>query len=171
MKNNVIFLSALTAGCFLAFAFNQSFAAEQHPNFPKGGKGTCSSCSKKIESVSEKGNGSASVATKKLKMNSSEKFQGTVSSVTQDKYPDGTRVVRIVLDTNEGQKSILVGPAGYIEQSKVKLQVGDKVTVTGYIISANGEEVITAKEVNKSGNVLILLDDQRQPLWKNGNGK
>ncbi|MEZ5314716.1 MAG: hypothetical protein R3E91_00650 [Chlamydiales bacterium] len=108
---------------------------------------------------------------KKLQMHSAEKFRGTVESVTREPYPDGRLFIQIVLNTEEGSKTILVGPANYVDQSKVKIQIGDKIIVNGFRIGANGEEVIVAKDIDKNGNLLKLLDDNRSPYWDKDRNK
>ncbi len=168
MKKNLFLSAIVTAGVLLNGA--TAAADERHPNMPNG-MGKCnptgSGCKNQIQSVSNNSTNGNNSATKKLTMDSVEKFQGTVQNVMRERYPDGRMFISISLETSEGDKTILIGPANYVDQSKVKLQIGDKITVKGFRVKANGEEMIIAKEVDKSGNVLQLLDDQRQPLWKN----
>lgn len=169
MKSKFVFLSTIVSAGLLSVT---GYADDRHPNMPSGGGQKCypgnGSCPNRIQSVDGNGNQNWAPQSKKLKMQSAEKFKGTVESVNRERYPDNRIFIQIILNTEEGEKTILVGPASYIDQSKVKLQTGDKVTVTGFRVDANGEEVIMAKEIDKSGNILRLLDDQRQPLWKNG---
>ncbi len=167
MKNKFVFLSTIVSAGLLSFT---GYAAdERHPDMPSGGE-KCypgnPDCPNRIQSVSDS---NGSTPAKKLKMQSAEKFQGSVESVNREKYPDGKIFIQIVLNTDEGQKKILVGPASYVDQSKVKLQIGDKITVKGFRVGANGSEVIMAKEIDKNGHILELLNDQRQPMWSNGN--
>lgn len=115
-------------------------------------------------------NGNSAPAAKKLQTSSIESFKGTVTSVSRDRQTDGRQFVQIKLDTNDGEKTIMVGPASFVDQSRVKLLVGDKVTVKGFRIGANGNEVIMAQSIDKNGNVLQLLNEQRQPLWQQQNG-
>ncbi|MCC5833042.1 MAG: hypothetical protein JJU12_08390 [Chlamydiales bacterium] len=161
MRGKIIFLSTvISTGLLSGTLFAEN----------KGGQkcypGGCPS----VQSVSnyENGNENGAQQRKKLQMQSTEKFKGTVDSVSRERYPDGRLFIHINLKTDKGEdKMVLVGPASYVDQSKVKLQTGDKITVTGFRVGANGEEVIVAKEIDKNGNVLKLLDDQRQPLWGN----
>ncbi len=171
MKSKFLFFSTMISACVLSFACNNAAADERHPDFPRGGQkcypGNFYHSNKKNESVTN--NKQQTTAPKKLKMNSIDNFQGTVKSIERDRHPDGRIFIQIVLETKEGEKNIHVGLASYVDRSNLRLQPGDKIKVTGYSIKVNGEEVITAKEINKNGKVLRLLNDKRQPLWGNDN--
>ena len=130
-------------------------------------------CPNKIESVAQpyennNNNNNGAPKAKKLLMDSVEKFQGTIKSVSREKRPDGKMFIKLVLETKEhGEVNVMVGPARYVDQSKVALQADDKITVMGFRVGANGTEVIMAKQIDKNGNILELLNDKRQPLWDN----
>lgn len=113
-------------------------------------------------------NGYGASTGKILQTESTEKFTGTVQSINRVNLPNQTQV-QIVLATDRGNLLIIVGPAQYIDQQKIKFQVGDKVVVTGYRIKANGNEVITAAQIQKNGNTLQLLNEKRQPVWGSQN--
>lgn len=169
MRSKYIFLSTIISAGIISLAGNSLSADHGQSDMPKGG-GKCfsgnPSCPNRIESVggSNEAQNMAPPA-KKLKTQSAEKFKGVVDNVKRERYPNGRTFIQITLKTNEGDKTVLVGPANYVDQSKVKLQIGDKVTVLGFPVQSNGEEIIMAKEIDKNGNVLKLLNDQRQPLW------
>lgn len=168
MKSKLLFLSTIVSACALSFTAHA--ADSRHPDMPQGGQ-KCNpgspDCPNKIESVADTTN---THSAKKLMTDSVEKFTGTVKSVKRERYPNGKLFVSVILETQNGDKTIMVGPASYVDQSKVKLQTGDKITVKGYSVTGNGQETIMAQSIDKSGNVLQLLDDNRQPLWQNGNG-
>lgn len=110
-------------------------------------------------------------------MSASEVYEGTIKTIRQEPCPGGRLFIMVVLDTRDGEKTVLVGPVTFINESKVKLKEGDKITVKGYRDGTYGEEVITAQEINKDGAVLKLRDEQRKALWpsnrdstKNKNG-
>jgi hypothetical protein len=107
---------------------------------------------------------SNTTSKKMLQIESTEKFVGTVESINRVTLPNQTQI-QMVLKTDQGEKLIILGPASYIDQQKIKFVAGDKVTVTGYRITANGSEVIMAAQVQKNGNTLQLLNETRQPAW------
>jgi hypothetical protein len=101
---------------------------------------------------------------KVLQTESTEKLIGTVRSINRVNFPDHVQI-QMVLSTDQGDKLIIVGPANYIDQQRVKFATGDRVTVTGYRIIANGQEIITAARIQRNGTTLQLLNEQRQPMW------
>ena len=113
------------------------------------------------------GNRGASAPTGKvLQVESTEKYVGTVQSINRIAMPNQTQI-QMTLTTDQGDVLVILGPANYIDQQKIKFQAGDKVTILGYRIKANGSDVIMAAQVQKNGNTLQLLDDRRQPVWGN----
>ena len=103
---------------------------------------------------------------KMLRGDSVDRFEGKVKSIKRVPYPDGEQV-QIVLETDKGDMSVLLGPVRFMNQSNVKIQVGDKVKVQAYSITANGKRVFMASEIRKNGNVLKLRDNYRRPAWQN----
>lgn len=101
---------------------------------------------------------------KVLQIESTEKFVGTVQSINRVALPDQTQI-QMILTTDQGDLMVILGPASFIDQQKIKFQAGDKVTVLGYRVKANGADVITAAQVQKNGTTLQLLDNRRQPVW------
>jgi hypothetical protein len=99
-----------------------------------------------------------------LQTQSTEKFVGTIRSVKKVNLPNHTQI-QWILSTDQGDLLVIVGPAQFIDQARIKFKSGDRVTVTGYKVQANGEAVITAANVQKDGNTLDLLNQQRRPMW------
>ena len=102
---------------------------------------------------------------KVLQTESTENFVGIIKSVNKVALPNQTQI-QVILETSHGDLLVIVGPAQFVDQARIKLQAGDKVTVTGYRIKANGNDVIIAAEIkgNKGGSIQ-LLDENRQPIW------
>jgi|GEM_PF-2507925 len=114
------------------------------------------------------GGGTAPPTGKVLQVESIEKFEGTIQSVNRVNMPSNQTQLQMVLNTNQGDLLVVLGPANYMDQQKIKFQAGDKVTVSGYRVKANGKDIITAAQVQKNGKTLQLLDEKRQPLWGGG---
>lgn len=106
---------------------------------------------------------------KTLQTESTEKFNGVVKSVNRVQLPNEAQI-QIVLSTEQGDQLVIVGPASFVDQSKIKLQAGDKVVVTGYRITANGKDVVVAAQIQRNGNTLKLLNDNRMPQWGSAPG-
>lgn len=107
---------------------------------------------------------------KVLRTESSEKYVGTVKSIDRIDLPDGTQV-QMMLTTERGDLQVILGPANYLDQQKIKFSAGDKVTVIGYPIKANDKIVIVASEIKRNGSALRLLNEKRQPLWSQSNNQ
>jgi len=177
MKNKFFLLSTIVSSCVLAIVSNQSDANEGNSKMPSGGHkcypgSKCTGDPNLIHKDGDHGetpgnmSGNNATAAKVLRTESVDRFDGTVKSVKRVSLPNETQI-QIVVETDKGDMNVIVGPARYVDQSMVKLQSGDKIKVTGYLVKANGEEVIMASRIQKNGNTLDLLDDKRQPLWNN----
>jgi len=101
-----------------------------------------------------------------LQTESTEKLNGTVKSVNRVTLPNQSQI-QLIVTTDQGDMLVILGPSNFVDQSKIKMQAGDKIAVTGYRIKANGNDVMIAAQVQKNGNTLQLLDEQRNPLWEN----
>jgi hypothetical protein len=179
MKNKFFLLSTIISSCILTIACNQTTAVEMNPNMPPGGKRSCypaSKCTGDPNLIGGSGRYGANAqssfsgappssnGTKVLQTERTEKFAGTIRSVNRVQLPNQTQI-QLVLTTDQGDLLVIVGPANFVDQSRIKLLAGDKITVTGYPIRANGNLVITAAQIQKNGGTLELLNESRQPLW------
>ncbi len=149
----------------------QPGGAVTNPNMPTApnGKRPCypaSKCTGDPNLIGGGNRGAAAPTGKVLQIESTEKYIGTVQSINRVAMPNQTQI-QMILATDQGDVLIILGPANYIDQQKIKFQAGDKVTVLGYRIKANGSDVIMAAQVQKNGNTLQLLDNKRQPIWGN----
>ncbi|NGX61297.1 MAG: hypothetical protein K940chlam9_00780 [Chlamydiae bacterium] len=161
MKNKSVIFGAILTTCIMALGAQAKASHTQHSDMPRGGyqcfeDGTCS----ERQNSNHNGNGSMN---RPLKMHSVEKMEGTVKSVNRMKMPKGDHI-EVVLDTENGEKHVILGSARKMEGSKVRVQAGDKIQVVGFPVKANGKEVMMAREVSKNGNVHQILDDRRQPV-------
>lgn len=187
MKNKLFFLSTIISSCILSIACNQLAANEMYPNM-QGGRRPCYPSTKCTGDPNLIGpsygnnpgnmysnygysnqsgmNGYGAPTGKILQTDSSEKFTGVVRSINRVNLPNQTQV-QMILSTDQGDLLVIVGPAQFLDQQRFKFAAGDKVTVSGYRITANGQVVITAAQIQKNGNTLQLLNERRQPIWGN----
>ncbi len=73
--------------------------------------------------------------------------------------------VHLLLKTDKETVTVVVGPAAYLDQQKMKIAAGDKVEVRGSRGTRRQGPVIVAAELKKGGQVLKLRDAQGLPLW------
>jgi hypothetical protein len=76
--------------------------------------------------------------------------------------------VCFTLKTQTNNLSIHVGPSWYLANKNFKLNVGDKLEVTGSKVTINKEISIIAKELKKDTLTLKLRDENGFPLWSKG---
>lgn len=186
MKNKFFFLSTIVAACLFAIAYNQSTAQENRPapqgqgqpssgasqGQPQGNYsfgGGSHSYSGGSAGYRYEGGENSSEAKPPLMTASTENFTGVVESVNRVSLPNGAQI-QLILRTDEGNMLVILGPASFLDQAKIKMQAGDKVTISGYRVSANGRSVILAAQIQKNGSTLQLLDENRKPLWANPQG-
>jgi hypothetical protein len=89
--------------------------------------------------------------------------------VTVEKYVPGrggtSYGVRLSLKTEKETIPVVLGPASYIEEKRIKFAANDKIEVKGSKMSIQGQPTIIAAEVKKGDQVLKLRDDKGIPLW------
>ncbi len=73
--------------------------------------------------------------------------------------------VHLLLKTDKETVTVVVGPAAYLDQQKMKIAAGDKVEVRGSRGTRGQGPVIVAAELKKGDQVLKLRDAQGLPLW------
>jgi hypothetical protein len=79
--------------------------------------------------------------------------------------PDSRGPRLVMLKTDQGRVTVILGPAWFVTEAKLSLKAGDKMEVTGAKVSRNGQDLIIAKEVKANGKTLKLLDENGRPVW------
>jgi hypothetical protein len=71
------------------------------------------------------------------------------------------------LTVKEGNKnySVHLGPQWFVDGQSMKLNVKDRVKVTGSLITFEGSPAIIATELTKGDDVLKLRDENGIPVW------
>jgi hypothetical protein len=173
MKNKTFLLSAIISSCFFTIVCSQATAQTWDSNMPNGQQ-RCSPASKCTGHPNLIGGNHTSTSriapgtqpTRAPQAESFETIMGTVKSVNRVPFPDHVQI-QLILTTNNGQDVlVVVGPSNFIDQSLVKVNSGDRVTITGFRLLANGQQVFKAAQIQKNGATLKLLDEKRQPLWR-----
>jgi hypothetical protein len=73
--------------------------------------------------------------------------------------------IHATLKSDSGSVSVHLGPSWYLDKQSVKIEKGDKITVTGSRIILQGKSDLVAAEVKKGDKTLSLRDKQGYPLW------
>lgn len=121
---------------------------------------------------SQNGWGSGSNYNRLYDVKTVETVTGSVVSIDQVS-PDKNMStgVHLILNTANGNISVHLGPAWYIENQEVQINKDDNITVTGSKVTYNGNQVIIAKEVVKGDQILKLRDDNGYPVWSGWRNK
>ena len=73
--------------------------------------------------------------------------------------------IHLTLKTDKETISIHLGPAWYIENQDIKIEVGDKIEVKGSRITYAEQPAIIAAEIKKGDETLTLRDENGFPAW------
>ena len=93
-------------------------------------------------------------------------FSGNVTGITTTvPMPGMTDGVSLVLTMKEVSIPVQLGPAWYIERLDARIEVGDRIEVTGAKAFAAGLPAVIAAEVRKGDSVLVLRDAAGIPIW------
>jgi sporulation protein YlmC with PRC-barrel domain len=102
----------------------------------------------------------------KLYTGSPVTLTGTIQDVTTTSPMKGmSDAATLTIKSDQGTKTVQVGPSWYVGRQDVRFFKGDQVTVKGVNATVNGEQVVMASEITTSHGTLRLRDDQGRPLW------
>lgn len=101
-----------------------------------------------------------------------ETIKGQVISIDQiSPEKNMSAGIHLLLNTENGNISVHLGPAWYIDNQDIQISKNDNITVTGSKVTYNNSQIIIAKEVVKGDQVLKLRDDNGYPLWSGWRNK
>jgi hypothetical protein len=92
-----------------------------------------------------------------------ETVSGVVTEVRQ--ATRRSRGLHLMFKTDKETLIVILGPASYLEQQKMKIAAGDKLEIKGSRIKRPQQAVLIAGEVKKGDQVVKLRDEQGMPLW------
>ena len=96
---------------------------------------------------------------------------GVVVSLTPPQGEAGLPyLVYLTLRTETEKIKVFLGPSLYVDKLPVKINVLDKIQVTGSRITWESKPVILAAEVKKGDQVLKLRETNGTPVWS-GRGR
>jgi hypothetical protein len=95
--------------------------------------------------------------------------QGTVKEVqwVQGRVP-WMKGVHLVIDTEDGAFTAMVGPYYVLQSQGYEPKQGDKVNLLGSVLKVNDQNVIVVKTLKAAGKTVELRDAQGFPLWRGG---
>jgi len=98
-------------------------------------------------------------------------ISGVVVSLTPPQAEAGLPYLAyLTLRTEKEKIKVFLGPSLYVDKLPVKINVLDKIQVTGSKVTWEGKPVILAAEVKKADQVLKLREPDGAPVWS-GRGR
>jgi hypothetical protein len=96
----------------------------------------------------------------------------TIKGTVETPGPQMGRMQHVswVVKTDQGNITVHLGPARYINQHQIVLKPGDAIEATGSKLEMGGGTMLVAKEVKVGGKTFQLRDDTGLPLWR-GQGR
>jgi hypothetical protein len=67
--------------------------------------------------------------------------------------------------TSKGMVAVEIGPEQFVKRSGFRLGPGELVTVVGMPVILSGREMVLAREVTKTGSILVVRDRKGRPVW------
>ena len=96
-----------------------------------------------------------------------EKFSGEVVSVDEIvRGKEGFYGIHLTVKTDKETVTVHLGPGWYIENQDTKIEVKDKVEITGSKVLYDDKSAIIAYEVKKGDDTLVLRDANGFPAWR-----
>ena len=96
-------------------------------------------------------------------------FEGEVLTVTEVDADTGNGVHMVVRDTDGQEVEVRIGPAAYLAQQGIQLNVGDQVEVRGVPMRIDDAPTFVAAAIVRGDDSWVLRDESGQPAWaRNG---
>lgn len=77
----------------------------------------------------------------------------------------GADDTQLLLKTDTDTVRIHLGPTAFLNDRKVEIRTGDRLTVTGSRVPAGDAQVVLARDIRKGDTVWALRNAGGQPLW------
>jgi len=94
-----------------------------------------------------------------------EKVAGTIEKIVIVKKKGRSEGVHLTLKTETETIPVHLGPAWYLENQELTLDVGDAVEIRGSRVTYAGKPAIIAAEIHFGEDVLVLRDEDGFPRW------
>jgi len=95
-----------------------------------------------------------------------ETISGEVTSIHEIRPMKGmSQGIHLRVKTDKEEISVHLGPAWFIENQDVKIELNDKVEIKGSRITFSGKPAIIAAEIKKGDELLNLRDENGSPVW------
>jgi hypothetical protein len=77
----------------------------------------------------------------------------------------GQTGVHLLVETDDGEREVHLGPTAFLSEQGVAFADGDLVEITGSRVTCGGSDAVLAREVKKGDKTLTLRDTTGAPAW------
>jgi hypothetical protein len=100
-------------------------------------------------------------AMPKYSKSSEVKVKGGVDEVRT--AADG--IVHLTLKTDKGPLDVVIAPEKFLKEMEITFAKGDALEVLGSQVASGEATVLLAREVTRSGEVMMMRDENGKPVW------
>jgi len=94
-------------------------------------------------------------------------FKGTVVSINKEDCEGcGMTHVDLVIKIEDGERTVRLGPAWYLDKQDELLKADDAVEIVASKVKHGDEDMFVAGTVKKGEDVLILRNEDGIPMWR-----
>ncbi len=73
--------------------------------------------------------------------------------------------IHLTANLNDKLLDVHLGPAWFIKNQELEIKEGDRLEITGSLISFKGSDALVAKSVTLGDDTLTLRDNTGRPVW------
>jgi DNA/RNA endonuclease YhcR with UshA esterase domain len=100
-------------------------------------------------------------AMPKYAKSSEVKVKGVVDEVKT--ATDG--IVHLTLKTDKGSLDVVIAPEKFLKEMEITFAKGDALEVLGSQVASGEATVLLAREVTRSGEIMMMRDETGKPVW------
>lgn len=100
-------------------------------------------------------------STPKYSKSSEVKVKGVVDEVQTG--TDG--IVHLMLKTDKGSIDVVIAPEKFLKEMEITFAKGDELEVLGSQVASGETTVLLAREVTRSGDIMMMRDENGKPVW------
>jgi len=104
-------------------------------------------------------------AEPKYDVQSETKIKGTIEELKFPEKGKEKEIAYLILKGPEKSVNVSLCPKSFLDDMGITLAKGDEISLTASRITAEGAEILLARDVSKGGDTLTLRDAKGEPVW------
>ena len=103
---------------------------------------------------------------KSVKNAKADKLVGVVTDVERVSLATGIEEVRVTMATaDDGERTVVIGPAWYAAQKGAMPMRGDEVTINAFKTKSSGDTLFVARDFDRRGDMTVLRTKDGEVMW------